>query len=176
MVTISLLHMYELDLTIQSSIDKEDITNQVSYYKEHRHTLQFGRLYLFEDDDKLETFEVQGDETIVTKVRKLYHAVPYYERLHVKGLEDDKTFNVSDRPYQHNIKQFGNLINHLLPIKVNSEGMIVNAVSKRYVMNSAKQYYQASGSALKSGILLNSLFLGSGYKIAIRFWLRYVLD
>ena len=43
-------------------------------------------------------------------------------------------------------------------------------------MNSAKQYYQASGSALKSGILLNSLFLGSGYKIAIRFWLRYVLD
>lgn len=130
MVTISLLHMYELDLTIQSSIDKEDITNQVSYYKEHRHTLQFGRLYLFEDDDKLETFEVQGDETIVTKVRKLYHAVPYYERLHVKGLEDDKTYNVSDRTYQHNNKQFGNLIYHLLPIKVNSEGMIVNAVSK----------------------------------------------
>ena len=167
---------YELDLNMLSSVEKEEIKKQTTYYKKHRETFQYGQLYLFEDDDKLETFEVKKDETIITKIRKLYHAAPSYERLIVKGLDDDKNYTIEARDYQINIKQFGNLINYLLPIKVNSEGILVNGVSKRFAMNSAKQNYHASGSALRSGILLNSLFLGTGYNEKLRLPLDFGSD
>lgn len=159
---------YELDLNHLSNLEKEEVKKQIAYYKLHRKTFQYGHLYLYEDDDKLNTFEVKTSETIVTKVRKLYHASPYYERLIVKGLDDDKKYHIESREYQINIKQFGNLINHLLPIKINSEGAIVNEVSKRMGLKASKQIYDASGAALKSGILLNSLYLGTGYNDKLR--------
>ena len=167
---------YELDLNMLSNIEKEEIKKQVTYYKKHRKTFQYGHLYLYEDNDKCETFEVKTSEAIITKIRKLYHAAPYYERLLAKGLDDDKNYIITNRDYQINIKQFGNLINYLLPIKINSEGVIVNEVSKRVAMNSAIQEYKASGAALKSGIQLNTLYLGTGYNDKLRLPLDFGSD
>ena len=89
---------------------------------------------------------------------------------------DEKNYIITNRDYQINIKQFGNLINYLLPIKINSEGVIVNEVSKRVAMNSAIQEYKASGAALKSGIQLNTLYLGTGYNDKLRLPLDFGSD
>ena len=167
---------YELDLTQLSNIEKEDIKNQIAYYKKHRKTFQYGHLYLFEDNDLREIFEVKTSETIVANIRKLYYAAPNIEKLYVKGLDDDKNYVVESRDYQLNIKQFGNLINYILPIKVNSEGVIINEVSKRMGMKASKQVYRASGKALRAGIILNSLFLGTGHNDELRLPLDFGSD
>ena len=94
----------------------------------------------------------------------------------MKGLDDDKNYIVESRDYQLNIKQFGNLINYILPIKVNSEGVIINEVSKRMGMKASKQIYHASGKALRAGIILNSLFLGTGHNDELRLPLDFGSD
>ena len=61
-------------------------------------------------------------------------------------------------------------------VKVDGNGHIMTAVSKRKGMDAAEQVYHAGGSALKSGIYLNSLFLGTGYNKQIRLPLDYGSD
>ena len=57
-----------------------------------------------------------------------------------------------------------------------AEGKIVDTLSKIKGMEASIQTYEASGAALKSGIYLNNLFLGTGYNDNIRIPLDYGSD
>ena len=61
-------------------------------------------------------------------------------------------------------------------VKLNADGKIVEALSKIKGMKASIQTYEASGAALKSGIYLNNLFLGTGYNDDIRIPLDYGSD
>ena len=166
---------YELDLSLLSVIDKTEIKKQIAYYKEHRKTFQFGKFYRI-DEEPYEVFQVSGAENIVTKFRRIVHAVPVYDKLYVRNVEDEKIYDVESKPYLHNLKQFGNLVNFVSPVKINGEGHIMTAISKLKGMEASFQEYTASGAALKEGICLNPLFLGTGYNDKIRIPLDYGSD
>ena len=168
---------YELDLSLLSALDKAEIEKQVAYYKEHRRTFQYGRFYRIDSEKEYEAFEVLGEEeAVITKFRRIVHAVPVYDKLYSCGLEDDRIYSVSSKPYLHNLKQFGNLVNFVTPVKVNAQGRLMETISRFNGMESPLQEYEASGVALKEGICLNPLFLGTGYNDNIRIPLDYGSD
>ena len=168
---------YELDLSLLSPLERFEIQKQVTYYKKHRKSFQYGDFYRFDEEKDYECFEVKHEhEAIITKYRRLVHAVPVYDKLYVKGLNDDSRYKISSKPYLHNIKMFGNLINFVSPIKVNADGKLVEMITRFKGMEASIQDYEASGKALKSGIYLNNLFLGTGYNDAIRVPLDFGSD
>ena len=168
---------YELDLGDMSSMEKEEVKKQVAYYKEHRRTFQYGTFYRFDEEPNYEMFEVVNEsEAIVSKFRRIVHASPEFDKLYAMGLEEKERYVVISRPYLHHLSVFGHLINYITPVKVDGNGHIMTAVSKRKGMDAAEQVYHAGGSALKSGIYLNSLFLGTGYNKQIRLPLDYGSD
>ena len=168
---------YELDLSLLSPLDKVEVTKQVSYYKKHRKTFQYGRFYRCDEESDYEAFEVRLDhEAIVTKYRRIVHAVPNYDKLYVYGLDPDTLYQINSKPYLHNIKMFGNLINFVSPIKLNAEGKLVEAIGKFKGMEASIQEYKASGKALEYGLQLNSLFIGTGYNDNIRIPLDFGSD
>ena len=168
---------YELDLSLLSPFDKSEIEKQVKYYKEHRKTFQFGKFYRSDEENDYETFEVLGEnEAIVTKYRRAVHAVPNYDKLYACGLDSETVYDIISRPYSHNLKQFGALINFVSPIKLDSEGKVVETLSNFKGLDAPIQNYQASGRALEYGIILDSLFLSSGVNDHIRIPLDYGSD
>ncbi|MBO4358557.1 MAG: alpha-galactosidase [Erysipelotrichaceae bacterium] len=167
---------YELDLSLLSPIDKAEIKRQISYYKKHRKTFQYGTFYRIDEEEPYEVFQASGAETILTKFRRIVHAVPVYDKLYVRGLDEDKTYDIESKPYLHNLRQFGHLVNFVSPVKINGEGHLMTAVSKLKGMEASFQEYTASGAALKEGICLNPLFMGTGYNDKIRIPLDYGSD
>ncbi len=168
---------YELDLGAISSLSRKEIKAQVEFYKRHRKTFQFGRFYRIDEESDYESFEVQNEEeTIVAKFRRIVHAVPYFDKLYAHGLKEDKIYAIDAREFNHNIKQFGNLLNYVLPVRVNTEGILVHTVSKHRGFKEGIQNYRASGRALRYGINLNNLFLGSGFDEHLRLSLDYGSD
>ena len=167
---------YELDLGMLTPLEKEEIRRQILYYKEHRKTFQFGRFYRSDDKDQ-EVFEVLNDEeAIVSKFRRIVHAAPEIDRLIVKGLEDTKMYDAVSRSFTFSITRFGNLINYLLPVRVNARGILVNEVSKYKGIEAPSMTYEASGSALENGISLHKLYLGTGHDEKLRLPLDYGSD
>ena len=167
---------YELDLNLLSPVEKKEIKKQIAYYKKHRKTFQYGRFYRINEEEQYEQFEVSADETIVSKFRRIVHAAPIYDKLYALGLNDEEMYEIVSRPYLHNIRQFGNLINFILPVKIDANGHLMNEIGKRRGMDAAGQNYRASGAALRSGIYLNNLFLGSGFNDSLRIPLDYGSD
>ena len=168
---------YELDLSLLNMLDKAEVAKQIAYYKKHRYTFQYGRFYRIDSEKDYEVFEVLGeDEAVITKFRRVVHAVPVYDKLYSYGLDDDEVYIISSKPYLHNLKQFGNLVNFVTPVKVNAEGKLMEFVSGIKGMEASFQEYKASGLALKEGICLNPLFLGTGYNNNIRIPLDYGSD
>ncbi len=168
---------YELDLSLLSPLDKAEIVRQIEYYKKHRQTFQYGTFYRFDKEEKYEMFEVLGEEeAIVSKFRRMVNAVPTYDKLCAYGLNEEEIYQIESKPYLHNLKMFGNLVNFITPVKVNSEGKLMDTISKLKGLEASFQEYSASGSALKEGICLNPLFLGSGYNKDIRIPLDYGSD
>ena len=168
---------YELDLSQLSGVEKKEVKKQVEYYKEHRNTFQYGKFYRFDEEEDYESFEVKNaEEAIVSKFRTIVHAGPEFDKLYVNGLAKTKMYEVISRPYLHNIRHFGHLINFVSPVKIDGNGHIMTFVSRIKGLNASEQIYAASGAALESGIYLNNLFLGTGYNDSIRLPLDYGSD
>ena len=168
---------YELDLSLLNLLDKAEIKKQIEYYKKHRYTFQYGTFYRGDYEKDYELFIVQNKkESIASKFRRLVHAVPEFDKLQVPGLDEKKTYSIISKPYLHNLKQFGNLINFVTPVKVNSESKIIDVLTDIKGMEASLQEYTASGAALKEGICLEPLFLGTGYNEYIRIPLDYGSD
>ena len=111
----------------------------------------------------------------IRKTRPVGHFVtlqktnPKETILNTYGLEDDKTYKVDVVPVEHNIKDFGGLINMILPIHVNPNGWFVNFMSKRITMPGEKESYTVYGSVLNNkGLILNPEWTASGFNEGVR--------
>ncbi|MDB5083605.1 MAG: Alpha-galactosidase [Bacilli bacterium] len=87
---------YELDLTALANEEKHAITQQVSFYKQHRQLIQFGEHYRllnpFEGNASAWMFvSDEQKEVLVTYCRILSEPNPPTQRLRLKGL--DPNFN-----------------------------------------------------------------------------------
>ena len=85
------------------------------------------------------------------------------------GLLDDKKYKVEVVPVEHNIHEFGGLVNMLTPFHVNPNGWLVNFISKHMTIPGEKDNYLVYGSVLNNhGLVLNPEWSASGMNDGVR--------
>jgi len=165
---------YELSLDELTPFDEILVKNQISFYKDHRMLLQYGNFY------KLKEKEYEGDSAIwMVKSKDNKEAIiGYFNGLQnltpketvIKGLNLENNLNYSFEVFEtkHSIKNFGSLVNMILPIHVNPDGFIVRTFSKYRGMDGEKESYVISGSILNNGLILKSEWAGNGLNDNVR--------
>ena len=162
---------YELDLRELSPVEMREARRQIEFYKKHRMTLQYGRLYRFDLPDGREAFSCvarDGAEAVTGHFRRLVHAAPAFEKLPADGLDAAALYEVESLPALLRISDFGGLIKHALPVKLRPGGAILRAADSLAGLRQNAERYTASGAALMDGIRLQNLFSGTGYDKALR--------
>lgn len=86
----------------------------------------------------------------------------------MKGLDTKKNYHIATKPQRLYLERFGGLARHVLPVKLNPDGLILRTANKVYALQDCVEEYQGSGAMLESGILLNNQFVGTGYDEEIR--------
>ena len=103
------------------------------------------------------------EETVAGVFHGVQHAAPGYERLRVTGLDEKKQYRLDSRPQLLRVGDFGSLLRHVLPVKLNPNGLAVQTADSYYKMYDGQQTVTASGAAYSAGIMLAPRFAGTGY-------------
>ncbi|MDR2542353.1 MAG: alpha-galactosidase [Treponema sp.] len=159
---------YELDLRFLSPAEKREIKEQVTFYKKHRKTFQYGtfeRQPVVSSRLKNKTYWLcRGKDEIVAGFFQTQAGVGEEpDVLRISGLESEKTYRVTTKPQKLYIKRFGGLVKHLLPITLDPNGFILRTVNRHYSLTDCVETYECRGSTLAAGINLNTQFMGSYY-------------
>ena len=155
---------YELDLTELLPVEQTEIRAQIEFYKAHRRTLQYGRFTRGKTDGGGIIWQAKTkEETVAGVFHGGQHAAPGYERLRVTGLDEKKQYRLDSRPQLLRVGDFGSLLRHVLPVKLNPNGLAVQTADSYYKMYDGQQTVTASGAAYSAGIMLAPRFAGTGY-------------
>lgn len=159
---------YELDLKYLSSVQKSEIKSQIAFYKKHRKTFQFGRFYRMPGQKYNKVHWQCVDKPDASKslagfFQILSAASEGYDFLPLTGLEPNTRYSLSTRPQSLFIKQFGELIKHVLPIAPNPDGILMRTVNRYYCLTDCVEVYNGYGDMFIAGIRLNNQFMGSWY-------------
>lgn len=165
---------YELDPAMLSPFDRKAIKSQIAFYKEHRRLLQFG--FLRRGRERLDTRKViwtVASEDGKRAISGLFQGSAAVSRGHdilrMPGLLPESSYRVAGRRQYINVKAFGNLVNHVLPVKIRGDGVIHTLLSSRYMFEMAEESYEAGGDLLSGfGIRLIQQFSGTGYNDRVR--------
>lgn len=158
---------YELDLKYFSIVEKREIKQQISFYKQHRRTFQFGRFFRLpaQKANKVhwQCVAKDGGESLAGLFQTLATASESHDFLPLTGLSPDDRYSLRTRPQSLFIKRFGGLVKHILPVSLNPEGWILRTVNKYYCMTDCVESYEGYGDLLMNGVQLNNQFMGSYY-------------
>lgn len=163
---------YELDLKYLSHMEKREIREQISFYKDHRKTMQFGRFYRLDpqkaNKQHWQTVAKDGQESVAGFFQTQSAAGEGFDYLPLTGLDANSKYTVRTRPQPLYVKRFGGLINHILPFHIHPDGLLVNLLNKFYTLTDCVEEYEGYGDLLQSGVKLNSQFIGSYYNSRTR--------
>ena len=155
---------YELDLTELLPVEQAEIRAQIEFYKVHRRTLQYGRFTRGRTDGGGAVWQAQTrEETVAGVFHGVQNAASGYERLRVTGLDAGKRYRLESRAQLLRVGDFGSLLRHVLPVKLNPNGLAVQTADSYYKMYDGQQTVTASGAAYGAGIMLAPRFAGTGY-------------
>lgn len=159
---------YELDLNDLNVKEKEEIRKQIAWYKKNRKLMQYGRFYRF-DKEKINRINFQvtdqnGKESVLGNFQILQEASPSFDVFMFKGLREDEKYEVTTLQQSMDLKYFGHLLKHVLPLKLKAEGHIMNEARKYYRLPNNIETYIAYGDMLGSGIRINQQYMGTGYQ------------
>ncbi|KRM08970.1 alpha-galactosidase [Lentilactobacillus farraginis] len=94
---------YELDITKMSPTELTQIKEQVAFYKQHRHLLQFGKFYRldspFVGKGNVISWQVVSNDqkqAIAARYQLLNQPNPPYTRFYFTGLDPDREYRVND--------------------------------------------------------------------------------
>ena len=150
---------YELDLKHLLKLEREQITEQIAFYKKYRSVFQFGKFCRLKDG-----WQVTKENTALAAVfRKLLPAAPGYETLCLRDLDRKRRYRFSTFAQKLRIGQFGSLIKHVAPVDLDPNGMVLRTADRLITMPDGNQQLTASGAALMAGVRLLPLFRGTGY-------------
>lgn len=139
---------YELDLTQVSKAEKEVIAAQVQFYKEHRKLFQYGRFFRlkspFVTSEDCAWMVVSEDKKEALVMEAIGRLSPNSETLplRMQGLEPDIEYEVTVRRQMIDIRAFGSLINQVLPVKVDSDGLLVHIAAGYYMLPCEEESYR----------------------------------
>lgn len=161
---------YELNLTDLKKDDLEEIEKQISLYKQYRMLFQFGRMKRLGEGKVCVV-----DETKTKAVALMYHdlakANTTYDRLIVKGLDEEKIYHFYNIRKKYNIKDFGDLVNTVAPIHIKPDSIIQSIAAKAIKMDGEAEDYKLPGDVLmKSGVKLCQAYGATGYNDSTRLY------
>lgn len=158
---------YELDLNNLNLKEKEEIRNQISWYKKYRSLMQYGRFYRFiKEKDNRVNFQVaaeDGSVAVLGNFQTLQKPSPSFDVLHFKGLKAEESYHVETVKATMDIESFGELLKHVTPMKLKPGGLILRNARKFYRLPHNVESYEAYGDLLSSGLRVNQQFMGTGY-------------
>ena len=150
---------YELDLKHLLKLEKDQIKDQIAFYKKYRKVFQFGQFHRLENG-----WQVKGENvTLAAVFRKLLPAAPGYETLRLRGLSGNKRYKLSTYAQKLRIGQFGSLLKHVAPVNLNPNGLVLRTADRLITIPDGNQTLHASGAAMMAGVRLLPLFRGTGY-------------
>ena len=150
---------YELDLKHLLKLEREEIRQQIAFYKTHREVFQFGTFHRLTGGWQV----THGVVTLAAAFRSLLPAAPGYTSLRLKGLQPGKTYRFQSRSQSLRIGQFGSLVKHVAPVNLNPNGTILRMADRLITLPDGSQECRCSGAALMAGIRLLPNFRGTGY-------------
>ena len=150
---------YELDLKHLLNLEKEQIKEQIAFYKRYREVFQFGDFRRLDKGWQVS----DGNIALAAVFRTLLPAAPGYETLALKGLNKESLYHFQTYAQKLRIGQFGSLVKHVAPVNLDPNGLILRAADRLITMPDGVQTLKASGAALMAGIPLLPLFRGTGY-------------
>ncbi len=159
---------YELDLTRLSSFDLKVIKKQIEYYKLHRMLFQFGTFYRHEspfDGNSMSWSVVSEDKHkfIAGHYQKLQKPNPPLETLELEGLHHKEVYGVQSRTQFQNVRDYGELINPYIPVKIKDGGIMQSVIGNRYLYKLEIQRATLPGDVLMNiGLRMYSQFSGTG--------------
>ncbi|MBQ9780679.1 MAG: alpha-galactosidase [Clostridia bacterium] len=161
---------YELDFGELTPDERKQIKEQIQFYKAHRKTLQYGRLYrYFPKENERESWQMEKDGEIIAAIYNLsYHTSPGRDILRILPAESGKRYIMKTVRSYLRIARFGSLIKHISPIAIRSDGAIMRFVDRHFSLTDGEECYNCSGEALQSGIPLAMQYSGTGYNPSIR--------
>lgn len=165
---------YELDLGTLSPAEEKMIAGQIAFYKEHRRLFQFGTFHRLRspfDSEWCAWMVVSEDKREALVLDALARMEPNSETepLLLTGLDPDMCYQVTVRPQYVDIRSFGGLINYVLPVKVNTEGILIHAAANLYAMPTESESFRAYGDCLmEAGLRTKQRFVGTGYNADVR--------
>ena len=163
---------YELIFSEMSKFEREQCKKLIEVYKKYRDVFQYGELRACPSTNGHIVWQVTNKEKtkcIVGEFASLQTITPKESLLITVGLNDNKEYSVSNVLVPHNIKEYGGLVNMILPFHVNPNGKIVDIASKFITMPSEIDKYVVSGSILNNkGLVLNPEWSASGTNEHVR--------
>lgn len=174
---------YECNLSELSEEELTAVTEQIALYKQYRHTLQFGDYYRIKSgkttpyaENEYQWMTVSKDQSQAVAFYGHGRVIPNYPygKLTIRGLDDVKQYEVKNRFFRYNIKEFGDLINMVAPVHIKQNSLIHNVAAKFVKMDGEKEQYTVSGSLLNhAGLKLKAAFSGVGYSDEVRLFKDY---
>ena len=157
---------YEIDLRYLTRLEKQEIAEQIAFYKEQRQTLQYGTFYRLDSNKSNKVYwqSVSTDQSRAVSgfFQTLTCASEGYDALRVIGLKEG-TFAIKTKAQYLYIKRFGELVKHILPVELDPNGVVLRTVNKYKKLDDCVEEYQASHEMLEHGIHLNNQFMGTHY-------------
>jgi alpha-galactosidase len=165
---------YELDLNTLTPAEEKVVQKQVAFYKEHRALFQYGDFYRLRSPFREEFCSwilVSPDKREAIVLDAIGRMTPNSEASPIRlvGLDPELCYDVCVRPEALDLREFGSLINHVLPVKVNSQGLLMHVVSDHYMLPTEQEQFRAWGDCLmEAGLRRKQSFTGTGYNQDIR--------
>lgn len=155
---------YELDLKELNPVGEQEIKAQITFYKAHRETFQFGVFSRLPAPEGWTGWQTKtGFETAAGFFRGLIPAAPGMVKLRVTGLDYNRRYRVESRPQTLRVGAFGGLIKYISPVRISANGFLLRAADRFYALPDGHEDFVASGAALMAGFAPAPLFAGTGY-------------
>ena len=164
---------FELLFNELDKLEKKKCKQLIEVYKANREIFQFGDFKeidsLSNNFTKWQVLSKDKKSCVVGHFNTLQLTNAQDTFLDTKDLIEDQQYSVKVVPVEHNIKEFGGLVNMLTPFHMNPNGWLVNILSKHMTLPSEKEEYIAYGNTLNNrGIILNPEWSSSGLNEGVR--------
>ena len=161
---------YELDFAELTPDELRQVKKQIAFYKTHRKTFQYGKFEFVNVDNPYQcSWQISGNGEIIAGLfQKHQVSGPYRDRLVIPSARPEKLYSVECYKQKLRIKTFGPLINHISPIRIKADGLLLRTIDKHFSMNDGHEAYQCYGDILNCGINLEMQYEGTGYNEKLR--------
>lgn len=162
---------YECNLVDMRREELAEIKEQISIYKQWRHTLQFGTFHRQRTGNihQWTAAEPDGSRAVGMIMQELVKANTQNEVYYAAGLKEDTLYHIYNRKMKYNVKEFGDLINTASQVHIKQGSLLHNVVARFVTMPGETENYELYGDMLMdAGIQLKQAFAATGYSEEVR--------